>query len=128
MGKVHRQGNDMKRILSAAVLASSLLFVGGNAKAEMKSIQDYVRGCNPGMAEEQFCIGALEGVASVASSFGQAKEKSFRTSYGFCAPDGTTRAQLKQAFLNWANARPEHWQLPGGSGIWLALKSTWPCE
>lgn len=45
----------------------------------------------------------------------------------FCAPLGITLGQLRQVFLNYMNADPQHWHYSAGTRALGAFENAWPC-
>ncbi|MDT8383929.1 MAG: Rap1a/Tai family immunity protein [Gammaproteobacteria bacterium] len=45
----------------------------------------------------------------------------------FCAPNGIELKQLRQVFLKYMYAEPQHWHLNAGDRALGAFRSAWPC-
>ena len=120
-----------KVIIVAALLA--VLSVPDNARAEFRTpetVQEFMSACRAydNATEEQafnniFCGGAAEGVVVTLRYL-----KQLGLINSPCVPDGTSRGQMMQAFVNWAKDNPKKWQYPGAMGIFDALLKTWPCK
>jgi Rap1a immunity proteins len=45
-----------------------------------------------------------------------------------CSSDSfISHGAMKQAFMNWANQHPEHWNIIQSFGVMVAIRTTWPC-
>ena len=73
-----------------------------------------------------YCLGFIAGVAATmrTSTLTLGQQRSF----AFCAPKSTTHEQAVQAFKNWHEQHPEHWQRSAEVGVMAALQETWPCS
>ena len=76
-----------------------------------------------GKVDLSICFGFLMGVASTDTSL---SDINAINAFG-CITDKTNVEQLHQAFLNYMNAHPEHWQLTASTLVLSAYANTSPC-
>ena len=80
----------------------------------------------------QYLMGAMDIMEGVAKATrqpfnGVANGRQVRQAFGECRNTPVSGAQLRQMFLNWAEAHPDAWQTPRGLTVWTFLQSKWPC-
>lgn len=125
-----------KRSLSIAIVSLAAL-CAGCASARARTIQDLYMDCKSADAPAHLsCVRFLEGTASVMLGIGELAKEDKQPlkgshplyDYALCPPDqGISGAQMREAFVNWAQKNPSEWENSEGNGAWLALSDTWPC-
>ena len=115
----------MRKLIGAVVLAVALLWGQGVEAFETpKTVQDFLTQCQTkGSLNEIYCVGVFHGVGLVLRT-----NAKYHRQYAVCSKSFISFGQMQQAFYNWANANPKHWQADGGVGITTALIQTWPCK
>jgi hypothetical protein len=63
-----------------------------------------------------YCMGFIRGVGQTMLGIGW-----------MCQENKVTVGAMVQAFLNWAEQNPRHWEQPALVGVQVALSLTWPC-
>ena len=114
----------MRKLIGAAVLAVALLGTAG-VKAEKdpnSTIEALLKNCKqkdkaPGL----YCLGVIRGAAEVLAG---SKDKEYK----ICTGGFVSYEQMRQIFINWADANPKHWQVGGVTGVVHVLTDTWPCK
>jgi len=114
----------MKKLIGAVVLAVALLGASGvKAEKDPKStIEALLKNCKqkdaaPGL----YCLGVIRGAAVTLA---QSKDNEYK----FCPGGFVSYEQMRQVFINWADANPKHWQVEGVTGVIAILMDTWPCK
>ena len=79
---------------------------------------------NASTAEYLLCLGYLQGVVDTDVTFAEWSEYPRQA----CIPQGVTSSQLRQTFLVWLNARPDHLHFGAASLALTAFAETWPCK
>lgn len=117
----------MKRL----ILALAMMVIVPPAWSQSNNpitVEEMRTSCNDGGFGEAACVGILLGVAVVLKTNAEPRANpEGRPGFSMCADDFVSSEQMKQVFLNWANANPKHWQLHGPYGAMFALSQVFPC-
>ena len=131
--------NSMKSILLAMILAST----ANGAHAQSTTVGEIIPHCENFLAvgnnggnyndealiHAMTCMGTVNGVATVLEYNCATVMKGISNpNPRFSSEMGPTRGAQTQAFVNWARAHPEHWDLPAAEGIMFAIPETFPCK
>ena len=82
-----------------------------------------VSGPNPGLSTDaNFCLGYISGVGDYLKGMGLAG-----TNPALSICGDISYGAAVQAFINWGQKHPEHWQENRLFGVVLALRELWPC-
>ena len=115
----------MRKIFSAAVLATGLLVSSGAWAKTPMTVQDYMTACAKSNSLEMFCAGVVSGIQSVMSLNSQFVGEDDMPR--LCQPLTATPGQFIQIFLNWAKDNPKQWQEDGKIAMMVAFQETFPC-
>ena len=97
------------------------------------TVRDLLQRCESQLPTEQaLCVGYIAGIGAVTQTNGtmyqrggpQVKDALKWISTCDNGPSGA----MRQAFVNWAHANPERWELPASAGVMFALWQVWPCQ
>jgi hypothetical protein len=105
------------------------------AEEEYNKVQALLTDCLSALNSQprRYCVAYVGGVADLMAANG-----SILTGTGLdsaplkmistCLASPPTYGAYAKAFVNWAQAHPEHWQAPRTFGVAQALSTTWPCR
>lgn len=107
------------------------LLISGSAMAEKNSkvpvtVQELMPHCNPQIITNYsaYCSGMALGIIAVLALNKSSKNNRLRA----CRDGFVSNGQVKQAFVNWANQNPQHWQIQAVEGMIISTATTWPCK
>lgn len=101
-----------------------------------RSTQDLYNDCksaDPGL--QIACVRFMSGVAgmmgiaaTLETEFKAPDAKIALKVVAMCNTEFVSAAQMRQAFINWAEKNPTKWQLPESFGAWSAIGDAWRCH
>ncbi|NIO41805.1 MAG: hypothetical protein GTO41_17495 [Burkholderiales bacterium] len=134
----------MKRVIVTLLLSLPV----GSASGYYWNGSDLLRACEGSDAQQEKCLGYLQGVAD-AGELAKAATKSskdakdgndtyawvqawlqerFALGIFFCIPEGIAMRQLQAAFVSWAKAHPTDLPQPAPDLVRRAFVQAWPCK
>ncbi len=120
-------------------LAVGLALVAGTAMADVKpetfkaeTVASMYRLCSAdetttaGKYAVGFCYGWIEGVGQFYEEL--LIDKRFNLKATVCTDPDLTREEVRETFVNWADANPDSGSRPALDGIVRAMKENYPCK
>lgn len=119
-------------IVAAAVLGA-LSFSASRAAAEdnVLTVQNLYFSCKSPENSSRWalCYGYVAGIGNAMQFVGYEQNEHPDLNYIALAICGNmSNAAMVQAFVNWAEKNPQHWQDHQVTGVVTALVGTWPCK
>ena len=109
-----------------------------SAEPDIGLTQSLYQQCkSPATAVQSMCITYVQGMMDMMEALTVATRqfpqkpignKDVRQIFGICRNVVVSGAQLRQMFINWADAHPDAWQTPRTLSVWSLLQSKWPCS
>jgi hypothetical protein len=101
--------------------------------AEMDTVQKLLLECKQSepSTDKVFCIGFIGGISDMMTINGQLLNQNGEKSLEFAMCEGnqpTAYGAKVQAFMNWADSRPQRWGEHQALGVVEALRLAWPCK
>ena len=75
-----------------------------------------------------YCLGFVSGIGRMATYNCYSDRTKFHPNPMLSATGQASDGARLQAFVNWARAHPENWDLDVASGVVISLQTTFPCE
>jgi hypothetical protein len=111
-------------VLSPATISLQPTTATADAGTFRDNVQELLAWCKKptGSPEFWYCMGFINGVGQLLLAIGP------EHLYGICTDNDLPQLPaMVQAFRNWAEQNPRHWDKPALTGVNVALSLTWPC-
>jgi hypothetical protein len=114
-------------IVTSALLAATAL--AGDEVEDASSIHGlYLQCTSTAVPQRMLCLGFLDGIAAgMTAADAVTSQQGYKLNLGWCSDGKISGAQLEQAFKNWHDKHPQHWDKLNSIGVIASIQETWPC-